>query len=353
MRSSTDLSAGLATGPFSYTCGYASEHSSPMRAGNGNTTEAIQYCLTEYSPLLALPVEICCYLRQKMDDFVSLLALSHTCTQFQAIYQDKSGYQAYQRQCDLLMYNLNTPILLDRLHAKLASQQFAKVAIPALGTVAWTQLRNHPITRGLTHQAHWAAFIQKTYITSWDLLLQPTLLEDNEQAIKLMQILVALLPHISNTKKYAKQWIDKTLPITLLNKLVNIDIELGLALIHSHAPKHEVQAFIAQLDPTLSALMNRAWGEWPEGFNEPPTGKRASLTATPYSSFLHYALEQYYIFPTFTEIKTSLKHEGVKNFLKTLLLKPGINCNRRNMFGLTPLMLACKHNREELIALWL
>ena len=351
---------------------------SHLSLSNGNTAVSLRPLQTE-SLLLALPVEILVYLIQKMDDFVTPITLSCTCWQFREIYQDKTLYQAHERQSHLLMYNLTTPLLRSKLYAALLNKAICKIAPPDLHTPQWHQLRDYPVAKGLIAQPYQTALIQKTYITAWDLLLQPTVLDNVPLASELMRILVELLPYVKGAKVYAQKLFSTAFPKDIFIKLVNMDVESGVQLVCRHFSASDAQAFIATVDTSLHTVVIQGWDHLKEY-----SSMISVLTGKPYPSFLHSALESFYLKTNYGGCK--LTHPGLKDLLKAFLLEatdcpityeelPQILQEKYNQFELskildqqphfnphtpikvtdnhTPLMLACRYNRPELIQLLL
>jgi hypothetical protein len=64
----------------------------------------------------------------------------------------------------------------------------------------------------LVKQQYQTALIQKTYITAWDLLLQPLVLDNAPLASELMRVLGELLPYVKGAKVYAQKLFGPGFP---------------------------------------------------------------------------------------------------------------------------------------------
>lgn len=351
MPSSTDPFSPSSTRAFghAFTPNFdqATGNFTQLTAGNGNTTDFTLPAQND-SPLLALPAEILVYLLRYLNDSITPLILSTTCHQLRNIYQDKRLYKAQDRQSHLFMYNLATPSLYQALNAKLPNKKLSGIRVPDPRTSEWEQLRNHPLPIGLSEKAWQSAFIQKTYLTAWDFLLQTAVRENKLQVLKLMQIVGKLSTHISNTETYAKKLFNNTFPQALSKELTTVSVDWGLYLVYRHFAWRDVYAFASELDPFLAKLIKKA-----HNYSSAQAGLFLSsyLTHKPYSSFLHYALERFYIFGR--KIKLECKQKEVKALLGNILSDPEANYNASDNRGITPLIAACQNNREALVKRYL
>jgi ankyrin repeat protein len=328
MRSSTGPATNSPINSFSNFFTHFFYGTSTPVAGAGNVTCLIRPAQTD-SGLLALPIKLFSYLLRKIDDPCSALLLSTTCSKLKYMYEDVKCYQDYERQSHILMYNLETPVLRDKFYAKLFLKKFNKVAIPEPYSLRWISLRSRPLSARCTERAYRAAFIQKTYITAWELLLQPTVLSNQSQVLELMRVLLALLPYISNANTYASKLFEDTLPRSVFKKLINIDLDGGLQLLCRHFPMREAQNFAVKWAPSLPIVIEAVWQEIHNG---------------QYKTFLHCALECFSLF--FTD-------ERLTVLLIQLFLRPGTDYNLKDREGNTALMLACKYNQLALVKLLL
>jgi ankyrin repeat protein len=284
-----------------------------------------------------------------------------------------------ERQSPLRMYNLTTPLLRNKLYAALLNKDVLKMAPPDLHTPQWHQLRDHPLVRGLVEQQYKTALIQKTYITAWDLLLQPTVLDNAPLASELMRVLAELLPYVKGAKVYAQKLFGTGLPKAIFIKLVNMDVERGVQLVCRHFARSDAHAFIAEVDTSLHTVViqGRIRGG---NYLKKYSSMISVLTGKPYPSFLHFALESFYL--KNNHLPCKLTHPGLKDLLKAFLLE-ATDCpityeelldtlgEKYNPFEVsklldqqphfnahtpikvtdnhTPLMLACRYNQPELI----
>jgi ankyrin repeat protein len=318
-------STGSATRSFSNLFTYFFDDRSVFVAQEASVREFIRPVQT--SLLMALPTEILFHLLQHTNDLISPLLLSTTCTLGKKLYEDVRFYQAHERQAHIFLYNLTIPALHDQFYATLFNKRQGKVTIPAPHSFKWIQLRDHPLSAKGTRKEYDGAFIQKTYITVWDLLLQPTVLKNQSQTLELMGIMLALLPHIHNADRYAQELFEEALPTNLLKKLINIHIDWGLQLICRHFSKEDIHDFAADLAPLLPGVIKAAWPEIHDG---------------QHNSFLHCVLGYFVVFCT---------HEKLNALLNRLLLCYEADYNVKDKNGNTPLMLACKYKQLALVKL--
>jgi ankyrin repeat protein len=209
-------------------------------------------------------------------------------------------------------------------------------------TLEWIKLRNYPLPMILDEQALQSAFIQKTYLSAWEVLLQTAAYKDKPFVLKLMQIIGKLSPHISNAKHYAKQLFKHTFPTVLLKKLTTVSLDWGLHIACGHFSEREVELFAAELDPALSTLLNDAQHgtrQWQFTFS--------ALTHKPYPSFLHYILERFYIFGYCPNLEFT--HVGIKLLLESILADAKIDYNAEDN-GMMLLIAACRNKRKALVA---
>jgi ankyrin repeat protein len=317
----------------------ASESDTQLIAGNGDTA---YFTPAQTSPLLALPTEILVYLLQYLHDKATPLVLSTTCHQFRSIYQDEKLYNAQEHQTYLFIHTLNTPALYEALNAKLPNEKLYGIKLPYPHTPEWIQLRNHPLPEGLNKAAWQTAFIQKTYLTAWE-LLQTADYKDKPYVLKLMQIIGKLSVHISNAEYYANKLFNNTFPKAWLDALIAINLDWGLQLICSHFDWDDIKSFVAELDPALSTLLSdevryktRQW-----------QFSSSMLTHKPYGSFLSYVLEHVYLFGNQADVE--LTHPAIKLLLESMLADPKINYNAQTEQGMTLLIAACQNNDETLV----
>jgi ankyrin repeat protein len=279
------------------------------------------------SLLMALPAEILVRLLQHTNELISPLLLSNTCTHFKQIYEDVRFYQAHERQSHVFLYNLTILELQDHFYTMLLDKRHEIVAIPAPHSFKWVQLRDHPLEVKNTARGYHGTFIQKTYITVWNLLLQPTVLNNTPQTIELMGILLALLPHVSNANSYAQHLFEGKVPHALFKHLINIHTDWGLQLLCKHFSAHDIRAFAADISPTLPKIIKAIWPE---------------IRNNPYQSFLQCALTYFAVF---------FIDEKLKLLLDRLLFTHGADYNLTDKDGNTPLMLACKYRQLALVKL--
>jgi hypothetical protein len=279
-------------------------------AGKGDTA---YFTPPQTSPLLALPPEILVHILQYLHDEATSLILSTTCHQLRNIYQDERLYNVQDRQLHRFIYTLNTPALYDALNAKLPNKKISRT-IPDPRTPEWIQLRNHPLPEGLTKAAWQTAFIRKTYLTAWE-LLQTAEYKDKLYVLKLMQIIGKLSVHISNAESYANKLFNNVFPRVWLKNLIAIDLDWGLQLVCGHFAWHNIEPFVAELDPALSTLLNDVQyrtREWQFVLSV--------LTHKPYDSLLSYALERFYFFGK-KKAKVEFIHPDIKARFETYCVR--------------------------------
>jgi hypothetical protein len=301
--------------------------------------------------LLGLPTEILVYLLQYLHGMATPLLLSSTCHQLRSIYQDERLYIAQERERHRFIYMLNTPALYDALNAKLPNEKLTGVKISDPHTPEWIQLRNHSLPMGLTEKAWQTAFIQKTYLTAWE-LLQTAEYKDKPYVLKLMQIIGKLSSHIDNAGPYAKKLFSNTFPKAWLDALIAINLDWGLQLICGHFAWGDVKSFldvksfITKLDPALSTLL--------DDVHDKTCGWQfvsSMLTHKPYTSFLSYVLERFYLFSR--KANFEFTHPDIKALLESLFLNPEVNYNAEDGKGVSLLIAACQNNREALVTRYL
>jgi ankyrin repeat protein len=324
----------------------ASENSTQLIPGKGEMA-----CFTpiQTSPLLALPTEILVYLLHYLRDSATPLLLSTTCHQLRTIYQDKHLYKTQDRQLHRFVYTLNTPALYDALYAKLPNKKL-NINLPDPYTSDWTQLRNCPLPLDLGSKTLQTAFIQKTYLITWELLLQAEEKEFKDEAyiLRLMQIIGKLSPHIDNVESYTEKLFNSTFPKLWLEKLIAISLDWGLQLICTHFASHTVRPLVSELDPALAWLLNNRENVTQWQFTA------SYLTGKPYPSFLPYALERFYLFGDRSylfgnQANVEFTHPDIKALLEKMLSNPEVNYNARDEEEKTLLIAACQNNDETLV----
>jgi hypothetical protein len=179
--------------------------------------------------LTALPYEILLFIMRKID---MPLMLSTSCQQFHTIYQNE--YTAHERQYHILMHNLATRTLREALYAKLIDKGFNKIIVPAPNTDEWKALRDQALYAKLTGEARHIALIQKIYVTTWDLLLQPQTLNNRQQAAELMRLLRDVSPHIQYAEEYAEKLFNYGLDWQFFHQLADIHLDRCLQLVGQH-----------------------------------------------------------------------------------------------------------------------
>jgi ankyrin repeat protein len=342
MLSSTHLSHHTFDHTFSHT-DQASKGFTQLTAGKGEMANITPP--TQTSALLGLPTEILVYLLQYLQDTTTPLLLSSTCHQLRSIYQDERLYIAQERERHRFIYMLNTPALYDALNAKLPNKKLRGIRIPYPHTPEWIQLRNHPLPMNLTQEAWQIAFIQKTYLTAWE-LLQTAECKDKSDVLKLMQIIGKLSAYIDNTETYAKKLFDSTFPKVWLSALVTINLDWGLQLICGHFAWCDVEPFVKELDPALTTLLSEARDKTHQW-----QFSSSMLKHKPYASFLSYVLERFYLFGS--QANVELIHPAIQALLESMLADPKINYNAEDEKGRTLLLAACQNNREALVTRYL
>jgi ankyrin repeat protein len=346
MHSSTHLPASSFIQSFSHassSVSAATDHASPPVVGEGSATNFI-VPVQSNTPLLALPPEIVVYLLKYLGDSAMPLVLSMTCHQLKNIYQDPTVYQPQERELHRFLYTITDPALYAAFNTKLPNEKL-NITAPDRDTAEWNQLRNHSLATRLTRKDYQTAFIQKIYITAWEILLQSAYGGNKPRIMKLMQIIGKLSQYISNTEDYAKQLFSHTFPEELLEGLATISIDWTLQLVKQHFADQDSQAFAATVDPALPSLIDNMWcsDDW--------LFLTSDLTRKPYPSFLHYALEEFYIFGE--KFIPEFKHEEIKSIFESLLADPAADFNVKNRRGMTPLMVACKNNQKMLVEQYL
>jgi ankyrin repeat protein len=346
MYSSTHLPAFSLTQSFSHSSSSASEMvdcACLPAAGEGNTSNFIPLGQSNIT-LLALPPEIIVYFLKYLGDSAMPLVLSMTCHQLRNIYQDTTVYQPQERELHRFLYTITDPALYTAFNDRLPTESL-RIKVPDRDTAAWQQLRNYPLATGLRGEAYQAAFIQKIYIVAWEMLLQRAVSDNKPRILKLMQIIGKLSQHINNTEDYATQLFSHTFPEELLEELATISIDWTLQLVKRHFTAQDSQAFAATLDPDLSSLIKNMRYKHDWLFYTSP------LTRRPYNSFLHYALECFYIFDG--RFTLEFKHEEIKGVFENMLADPNADFNATDSQGMTPLMVACKNNQKMLVTQYL
>jgi ankyrin repeat protein len=306
----------------------ASDGDTQLITGNGEMASVTSPAQT--SPLLALPTAILVYLLQYLHDKATPLVLSTLCHQLRSIYQDEKLYNAQERQTHLFIHTLTTPVLYNALNAKLPNKKINGIRIPDPHTPEWIQLRNHPLPMSLVKEAWQTAFIQKTYLTAWD-LLQTAEYEDKPYVLKLMQIIGQLSSHISNAESYTKKIFNNTFPEVWLQELIAINLDWGLQLIGGHFAWHDIKPFVTKLDPALSTLTDAQYKscQWQFAHGHKP-----------YGSFLSDALEHFYLLGG--HVNVEFTHPDIKAQFEKILSSPSVlrSALRENNFSSLDLILS-------------
>ena len=232
--------------------------------------------------LLHLPAEILINIMDKLDD-ESMLKLSLSCTQFRNIYQ---------KICLFSLIHEN---------AYKVWSHIGKVVIPAPNTDAWQSLNDKPLTAFLLGATHHSAWIEKLYITGWDLLLQPGVFNSRASVLTIMKLLLDLLPHISNAESYAAQLFPKAFPETFFQQLADTHLDRCLQLITKHFPVHYNSPAYNFMISQCSSLSSLRCLE--------------AVKSGHYKSFLFYVVKNFHLF----DIILPRQYEAINNLLDSLL----------------------------------
>jgi ankyrin repeat protein len=144
--------------------------------------------------LAAVSVNAFASIMANSHDAMSIVNLSLTCRAARQAYQ--SQYNAQEHAFHVLMHNFST------LAARHILKSDLLITVPYVETAEWRQLKDQPLALGLP-DASPISLLKKLYITSWDLLLVPKGLND-QQLLTLMRLVLDLSPHISNAQAYVK-----------------------------------------------------------------------------------------------------------------------------------------------------
>jgi ankyrin repeat protein len=187
-------------------------------------------------PTVSLPNEVWLFIIEQIKDDKSLLSLSTTCKQTRSIYQDDRVYPGFQRQQHIFTYHLTTPHVYEELHNKLINKEVGKVFIPDPNTDDWKVLREQPLNAQLRGEDRHSALIKKTFIISWDLLLQPAVLKDRQQSLQITRFLLALFSHIEHAEDYVEKLFKHGLTWDIFHQLANIHLDCCIQLVAKYFP---------------------------------------------------------------------------------------------------------------------
>lgn len=146
--------------------------------------------------LTHLPPELLCIIMQQLDTSTDILMLSQTCRQLQEIFE--ASFDAPARLYHSLQHNKVMLALHQQNHGRLVQQ----TATPTYGTAEWEKLKGQPIEATSDKATYQADLLKKTYITAWDLLLQPGMYHKHDLTSRLTNMLFELSPYIVNVKQY-------------------------------------------------------------------------------------------------------------------------------------------------------
>jgi ankyrin repeat protein len=258
------------------------------------------------SPALiaTLPLEVLSHIAQQLTDPASMHALRLTCHLFNDSVNNlqnrygswiKRAESATQTLCELLKNTAGE-----------------KVTLPSPYTAEWKIILSHQsMTDPLTLQDK----IKKIYVTAWDWLRHPIVLNEQTHALKLMQIMLTLLPYIHNAEEYTDELWHHTFPHALFNRLGKVSLAESLPFIARHFPVNENS-------PAYHFIMAHC----PEGAMDLPDLEK--LKSDPTQAFLFFLLDKKLLAESCDKYKARVA-------LLQKLVKQGINLEKTNAQGET------------------
>jgi ankyrin repeat protein len=177
-----------------------------------------------------LPVEVLLLIMRHLADELPNLRI--TCKGFKSLVEE-----SYKDQADCFITELATPTLHYLSANKKVELKDLRLILPMPYQNRWKTLRYAPLNARLAIEEQ----IKKIYITAWDLLLQLVIHEEQEQAIKLIKVLLAIIPYVNQchedteyellwensghktdkTQAYAARLFSNGFPTTFFDQLVD------------------------------------------------------------------------------------------------------------------------------------
>jgi hypothetical protein len=97
-------------------------------------------------------------------------------------------------------------------------------------------LREQPLNAQLRGEDKHSTLIKKTFIISWDVLLQPAVLNDRQQSLQVIRFLLALFPHIEYAEDYVEKLFKYGLSWDIFHQLANIHLDCCIQLVAKYFP---------------------------------------------------------------------------------------------------------------------
>jgi hypothetical protein len=240
---------------------YPVNPSSKPTSNEGFTTPINQQNLITNITLMALPAEVLVYIMGKVDN---PLALSMTCWELRTLYQDALVYRPHERQAHTLLYSLAHTINIEALRqrlAYLALEKEKKIVIPTPDSPEWLRLKYDRLyirTRLDT--------VKDTYITAWELLLQPGAINDRKQTSELMRLILELI-HYVDADQYVAELFGGKFPDAFFDQLAKVHLDRCLRLVTKYfalTKNSPAYAFFLTQTPLITKvkLYKRAYDDY-------------------------------------------------------------------------------------------
>jgi hypothetical protein len=214
--------------PFS-TYSISETHASRTSSENNDTTvnASQQTRPVQTAAILNLPLEMLIEITRWVTGTQNILKLMTTCTGFKSVVEQTLMQQYNAFKGELVGLNLG-----DFSNYK---DNIKGLPIPDPYTSEWRRLRYRCLDANLSAEDQ----IKALYITTWDLLLLPKMINNRLQALDLMKILIDLSHYINdrhseNTICYAAKLFPKGFPRVFFDQLASLHLDRCMQLIAKH-----------------------------------------------------------------------------------------------------------------------
>jgi ankyrin repeat protein len=304
--------------------------------------------------------------------------------------------ESYKDQADCFITELAAPTLHHLSVNKTVELKDLRLMLPTPYQNRWKTLRYAPLNAHLTIEEQ----IKKIYITAWDLLLQLVIHEEQEQAIKLIRVLLAIIPYVNQchkdteygliwansghktdkTQAYAAQLFSNGFPTTFFDQLVyQGGLNSALMLVIKHFSITEASLahqfiihYLADAFISLDDIINIQRGVYRDflfyAVQRAIIAKSDKIVERADNKLLQRLLARSYNLEGKDEIGQTILLFALNNqstkfyyndpsyrryFTVKLLIAHGANYNATDHYGNTALMSACKYHSEALLDLLL